>query len=367
MKESFDLSDYEYELPEKLIAQHPLPDRDQSRLMVVRGASGPLEVMTFSKIFELLPEKSVIVVNNSRVFPARLRGKQENLALVELVLLSPLDLLRSKTKCTRSGFTVQAHGLVRPSKAIKSGTRLYFKELQAVVLNKGPFGQCTIRMEWSKKCLADILAKRGEVPLPPYIKRAPDSSDRHRYQTVYAKDTQLGSVAAPTAGLHFTKAMQAKLAEAGHIWCELTLHVGYGTFSPIRCDDVRNHAMHAEYVRISEEAAEMLNGGLAAGRPIIAVGTTAVRTLEGVIAAAGTLRSYEGWLNTYIYPGFTFKAVSGLITNFHMPRSSLLVLVSAFAGRERILSAYRKAVEEKMRFFSYGDAMFIDLHERAST
>lgn len=229
--------------------------------------------------------------------------------------------------------------------------------LQAVV--KEDFGRCRVKLEWTGGTLADILSRHGVTPLPPYIRRPKDEADAERYQTVYASESQRGSVAVPTAGLHFTPRLRRDLFAAGHDWCELTLFVGYGTFSPIRCVDIRDHVMHAEYVRIPEATALAIQKAMQRGRPIIAVGTTSLRTIEGVIHKCGSMEPWEGWLDTYIYPGFPFRAITGLITNFHLPKSSLLVLVSALAGRERILSACRKAVEEKMRFFSYGDAMFI--------
>lgn len=357
---NFNLSDYDYELPENLIAQRPLPERSQSRLMIVRGLDEPVIITTFHRLLEHLPVNSLIAANNSMVFPARLRGVRENHAQVELVLLSPLALLAEDARRDGLGFAVTSRALVRPSRSIGIGSKLRFKNLHAVVLGKQAYGQCVVRLEWADQDLNDILASNGETPLPPYIKRTPERYDHDRYQTVYASLTDQGSVAAPTAGLHFTQEMQSMLKEAGHEWCELTLHVGYGTFGPIRCNDVRQHSMHAEYVRISAQTAESINRAIFGNRPIIAVGTTCVRAIEGVIEKQGGMAPFAGWLDTYIYPGHEFQAVTGLITNFHLPRSSLLVLVSAFAGRERILSVYRKAVEERMRFYSYGDVMFIN-------
>lgn len=361
MTKAWRLTDYDYDLPEQLIAQRPADNRDDSRLMLVRGRTGPCEISQFAKICDLLPKRSLIVANNSTVVPARLLGHKANLGRIELMLLTPLELLRSQVKDCGETKSVIASVLLRPSKSLKPGTKLYFPDLQATVVRKGGYGQCTVLLEWRNFELIELLTLHGMVPLPPYIKRDPDMEDKARYQTIYASDSQQGSVAAPTAGLHFSEQVKASLHNAGHDWCELTLFVGYGTFSPIRSQDIRDHVMHAEYVRISKQTARIIARAKQDKRPIIAVGTTTMRSLEGVFERTGCLEPFEGWLDTYIYPGFSFNVVQGLLTNFHLPRSSLLVLVSAFAGRERILSAYRKAVEEKMRFFSYGDAMFLDM------
>ncbi len=361
MRANFCLHDYDFELPEELIAQRPSQNREKSRLLVLRRKNASCEITTFDKLQAFLPKQSLIVANNSTVVPARLRGWMDNQRTVELLLLSPLDVLTKQIR-TRDGLnSVQASVLIRPSKAVKPGTVLHFPDLKATVLNKGQFGQCSVLLAWDNQVLTNILNTHGEIPLPPYIKRSPDQEDKTRYQTVYASKRQMGSVAAPTAGLHFTDTMKTELLDTGHSWCELTLFVGYGTFSPIRCMDIRQHAMHAEYVKIPKHTAEMLAKAKRDRQPVIAVGTTSLRSLEGVLQKAGNLGPFEGWLDTYIYPGFSFAVVNGLITNFHLPRSSLLVLVSALAGRERILSVYRKAVEERMRFFSYGDAMLIDM------
>lgn len=360
MDEGFRLEDYDYELPEELIAQRPSRKREQSRLMVLRHGAQP-RITSFSGLLEHLPPRSLIVVNNSKVVPARLRGAKGNQGRVELVLLSPLDVLNAQMHEQGNHRRVEAQALVRPSKSVRPGADLFFPELRATVLEKGSFGQCVVNLEWESGELAEILVRHGEIPLPPYIRRNPDQEDLHRYQTIYASETELGSVAAPTAGLHFTQEMKSALLEAGHSWCELTLFVGYGTFSPIRSEDIREHVMHSEFVKIGDQAAEAISRARHEKRPIIAVGTTSLRSLEGVLQKTGAIGPYQGWLDTYIYPGFRFAVATGLITNFHLPRSSLLVLVSALAGRERILRAYRRAVEEKMRFFSYGDAMFIDM------
>lgn len=360
MTADYHVSDYDFQLPERLIAQHPVENREDSRLMVLKGGKGSPEISSFFNLLEYLPPNSVLVANNSKVVPARLRGKKADQGRVELVLLSPLDLLLNATSRNGNAFSVEANVLLRPSKALRPGTELSFPGLQATILKKSSLGHCTVRLDWEDKTLLEILNAHGEIPLPPYIKRSPGAEDAARYQTVYASDSEIGSIAAPTAGLHFSEKLKSNIIAAGHTWCELTLFVGYGTFSPIRCEDIREHDMHPEYVKISSQAAETISKAMREKQPIIAVGTTSLRTIEGVIQRHGAFAPYQGWLDTYIYPGFSFKAITGLITNFHLPRSSLLVLVSALAGRERILAAYQKAVEENMRFFSYGDAMLID-------
>ncbi len=361
----FALSEYTYALPQELIAQRPRKRREESRLLVVEAQKNSLQVTCFSDLKQYLPPHSLIIVNNSKVVPARLHGRKENLGKAEMVLLTPLRILEEKTTSVGLDHQVQAEVLLRPSKTLQPGARLEFPAgLQAHVKSKRTFGQCAVVLKWSGKSLLDILSRHGEVPLPPYIRRAPDREDALRYQTVYAKDTGRGSVAAPTAGLHFTEDLKAALIGAGHEWCELTLFVGYGTFSPIRCQDIREHVMHPEYCDISEQSAETIAKAIREKRPIIAVGTTSLRCVEGVLEKHGRMVPYRGTLETYIYPGFRFQAVQGLITNFHLPESSLFVLVCALAGRDRILAAYQRAVAEKMRFFSYGDAMFINnFHE----
>lgn len=356
----FALSEYTYALPPELIAQRPRKRRDESRLVVLEAQKNLQQVTNFSNLNQHLPPHSLIIVNNSMVVPARLHGRKENLGKVEMVLLTPLRILEEKTINVGTDHQVSAEVLLRPSKTLRPGSRLEFPGgLQMEVTAKGFFGACKVVLAWSGKSLLDILSRHGEVPLPPYIKRATDGEDALRYQTVYAKDTSRGSVAAPTAGLHFTEDLKAALIGSGHEWCELTLFVGYGTFNPIRCQDIREHVMHPEYCDISEQTAKTIAKAMQDKRPIIAVGTTSLRCVEGVLEKHGRMVPYQGTLDTYIYPGFRFQAVQGLITNFHLPESSLFVLVCALAGRERILAAYHRAVAEKMRFFSYGDAMFI--------
>ncbi|WP_407637384.1 tRNA preQ1(34) S-adenosylmethionine ribosyltransferase-isomerase QueA [Desulfonatronum thiodismutans] len=356
----FCLDAYDYHLPETLIAQNPPQTRDGSRLLITGKGDDSPEVGVFEDILDHLPRRSLIVVNNSRVVPGRLRTVGEHGGGMEMLLLTPLNLLRRAQRTERRKSMVASDVLLRPAKKAKVGKVFQFSEIQARVLEKGEFGQTKVELSWpSELVLEKILRTSGEIPLPPYIRRPSDQRDLERYQTVYADEQEAGSIAAPTAGLHFTPLLRDKLIQAGHEWAEVTLYVGYGTFSPIRCDDIRDHRMHGEYVKITQGVAEAVRRAKQEGRAVVAVGTTSMRTLEGVAAIQGGVEPFEGWLDTYICPGFTFQVVDGLITNFHLPKSSLLVLVSAFAGRERILAAYRRAVAEGFRFFSYGDAMFI--------
>ncbi len=356
----FYLDTYDYHLPESLIAQKPSQTREGSRLLIMGKGDESPEVGVFEDILGHLPRRSLIVVNNSRVVPGRLRTFGEHGGCVEMLLLTPLNLLRRAQRTEKRKSFVTGDVLLRPAKKAKIGIVFQFSEIQAKVLEKGAFGQTKVELSWpSELSLEQILRVSGEIPLPPYIRRPSDQQDQERYQTVYADDQEAGSIAAPTAGLHFTSPLRDKLIQAGHEWAEVTLYVGYGTFSPIRSDDIRDHRMHGEYVKLTQSTAEAVRRAKHEGRAIVAVGTTSMRTLEGVAAILGGVEPFEGWLDTYIYPGFTFQVVDRLITNFHLPKSSLLVLVSAFAGRERILAAYRRAVAEGFRFFSYGDAMLI--------
>nr|WP_161946197.1 tRNA preQ1(34) S-adenosylmethionine ribosyltransferase-isomerase QueA [Desulfonatronum thiosulfatophilum] len=355
----FFLDDYDYHLPEELIAQSPPLRRGDSKLLVVSRQDSSVQHSAFAELLDHLSKKSLIVVNNSTVVPARIRARTETGSELEMLLLTPLDLLQQNLVKTASSCKVSATALLRPSKKFKEGKKINFGQLTVEVIEKQRFGHCQVILHWNGNSLESILNQAGEMPLPPYIRRKPDAGDSDRYQTIYADSAEKGSIAAPTAGLHFTREMRDKLLDAGHSWAEVTLYVGYGTFSPIREQDIRNHTMHSEYVKIDEHCVEMICKAKKDGNPVIAVGTTSMRTLEGIAAIKGRLEPFKGWLDTYIYPGFEFKIVEGLITNFHLPRSSLLVLVSAFAGRERMLAAYRKAVEARYKFFSYGDAMFI--------
>ena len=382
MADVFSLESYDYVLPEERIAQHPPKVRGTSRLMVLdRGTEGDCWTdSSFDRLPEFLPEKALLVVNNSRVIPARLFGRKPSGGRAEMLLLTPPVLLEKDAR-PESGsvcrLVAEAEALLRPGRSIRAGDMLDFGELQAEVLKKGDFGRHTLRLFW-KGNLTDILEKAGKLPLPPYIRREQDEDDISRYQTMYAREDKKGSVAAPTAGLHFTEKMCGRLLSRGVEWAEVTLHVGYGTFSPVREEDIRQHPMHAEYAEIPYETVEAVRRAKRDGRPVIAVGTTSARTLEGAAEACAregkwlfspegisgsspdsSQAGWSGWTSIFIYPGFSFRVADGLITNFHLPKSSLLMLVSALAGRERILRAYAHAVEEGYRFFSYGDAMLI--------
>jgi S-adenosylmethionine:tRNA ribosyltransferase-isomerase len=354
------LESYDYDLPEESIAQHPAGERGESRLLIYERTSGSMREGRFSEIGAFLPPGSLLVANNSRVLPARIRGRRSSGGRVEFLLLSPLPLLLGNAVEGDDGwFSTQAEGLLRSSKGLGTGERMEFGEgLELEILRKEEYGRAQVLLSWKGELAAHFLV-RGEVPLPPYIRRNPGAEDEERYQTVYAATGRLGSVAAPTAGLHFTPGLRDELARGGHQWAEVTLYVGYGTFSPIRVGDVDNHTMHKEYVQVTEEAARAVSEAKNAGRPVVAVGTTTVRVLESVVAMRGGLEPYEGWTDLYIRPGFRFGAVDHLITNFHLPKSSLLVMVSAFAGRENVLACYERAKASGMRFFSYGDAMLI--------
>ena len=358
----FQLSSYDYELPEERIAQYPPKERGASRLMVLDRSSGGNIHTTFAHLPEFLPEGALLVANNSCVVPARLFGHRPTWGKVELLLLTPPPLLKACAVEENGWKKAPAEVLLRPSRSIHPGDRLRFDEcIEAEVVEKKDFGRHDVVLFW-KGDLVECMRRIGRLPLPPYIKREQSGDDIARYQTVYADREKSGSVAAPTAGLHFTDDMRVRLARQGIGWAEVTLHVGYGTFSPVRESDIREHPMHSEYVEISPESAEAVRRARAKGRPVIAVGTTSCRTLEGCAAQNGgeiPAGGWHGWTNIFIYPGYRFRVVDHLITNFHLPQSSLIMLVAALCGRERILSAYAEAVREKYRFFSYGDAMFV--------
>lgn len=348
----FKLSSYQYDLPPDLIAQHPA-ERGTDRLLVVDRETGKSEDAYFADLASWLPKDALLVANNSRVIPARLFGKRHGGGAAEFLLLTPLPFLNV------TAGEAEVEGLLKPSKRLHSGDVLTMDgDLFLTVLEKKDFGRHRVRLTWQGN-LQTILERFGHLPLPPYIHREDTEGDRSSYQTCYARDDKTGSVAAPTAGLHFTPEIRQKLLNAGLHWDEVTLHVGYGTFSPVRCEDIRNHVMHEEFVEISEETANNIRQAKKDGRPVIAVGTTSVRTLEAVAASRGEIVSYFGNVNCFIYPGYEFRIIDGLITNFHLPESTLLMLVSALTGREKMLDIYRSAVKRKYHFFSYGDAMLI--------
>lgn len=368
----FALASYKFDLPDAQIAQTPSAKRGADSLYVLeRSASDASSdsIEPFATLAALLPPRSLLVANNSMVAPARLISTRPSGGLMEVLLLTPPPIIEAEAQ--KSGpekggeSCALAEALLRPAKKIKSGERYELAPCLAMqVLEKQDFGQAKIMLMWQGSLQARIAAA-GQLPLPPYIKRKPSAEDSERYQTIYADPAKAGSLAAPTAGLHFTPQIKKSLLDAGHDWLELTLFVGYGTFSPVRVADIRQHQMHPEYVELSQDAVRQILAAKAEGRPIIAVGTTSARSLEGVaaeLAAEGhaeLLAPKEGWLNCFIHPGKPIRVIDGMVTNFHLPESTLLMLVSALTGRERILAAYRRAVEEKLRFFSYGDAMLI--------
>lgn len=336
--------DFDFELPEELIAQEPILKRDSSRLMVVDKKTGSISHHIFTDIVDLLNKGDVLVLNDTKVIPARLFGIKENTnAHIEVLLLNNIE--NNIWSC-----------LVKPAKRVKEGTIISFGDglLKAKCLEVDDEGIRKIEFKYNG-IFMEILDKLGTMPLPPYIKTK--LKDKDRYQTVYAKN--IGSAAAPTAGLHFTNELLEKIKNKGIIICYVTLHVGLGTFRPVKVEDVSKHKMHSEYYEMNEETANILNKAKEEGRRIISVGTTSVRVLETVMNKYNYFCKCSGWTDIFIYPGYKFKAIDNLITNFHLPKSTLIMLVSALASREIILNAYNEAVKEKYRFFSFGDSMFI--------
>lgn len=338
------LSDFNYNLPEELIAQDPLEKRDNSRLMVLHRETGELEHKHFYDVIDYLNPGDCLVVNNTKVIPARLMGvKEETGASIEVLLLK-----RKEEKVWET--------LVKPGKKARVGARISFGDglLVGEVIDVVEEGNRLIRFEYDG-IFEEILDRLGQMPLPPYITH--QLQDKNRYQTVYAKYD--GSAAAPTAGLHFTEELLQKIQDKGVRIAKVTLHVGLGTFRPVKEENVLDHHMHSEFYIVDEEAAKIINETKANGGRVISVGTTSTRTLETVAEPDGHIPVKSGWTDIFIYPGYRFKAVDCLITNFHLPESTLIMLVSALADREKILHAYETAVEEKYRFFSFGDAMLI--------
>jgi len=347
------VSDFHFDLPQELIAQRPLADRALSRLLHIwRAPLQALEDQNFREFPELLRSGDLVVFNNTRVFPARLFGRKSgHTGCIEVLLTQQISREPNEWEC-----------LVRPGKKVGIGDRLMFgdpPELQAEVVSRGSFGERGIRFEPVSDFFA-VLERLGHVPLPPYIDREDEGEDRERYQTVYA--SARGSVAAPTAGLHFTPEILARLRERGIETAEVTLHVGLGTFQPVRVERVEDHNLHGERYEISGETAKKINVALAEGRRVVAVGTTTVRTLEFAALASkgGRIEAGSGEADLFIYPGFQFRVVGAMLTNFHLPESTLLMLVCALGGQENVLRAYRYAVEQRYRFYSYGDCMFVE-------
>ncbi|HEY6360034.1 MAG TPA: tRNA preQ1(34) S-adenosylmethionine ribosyltransferase-isomerase QueA [Vicinamibacterales bacterium] len=351
-----DVSDFDFELPDELVAQEPPPSRGESRLLVLDRASGAVEHTSFSLLSDYLRAGELLVLNNTKVFPARLLGRRvPSGGAVEALLLG--------VGSWELGVGSVWEALVHPGQKLKPGARVLFERdgvrLNGEILARHFFGRRTIRL-WTddRSDVASAIDRVGHVPLPPYIKREDRPSDRERYQTVYARER--GSVAAPTAGLHFTPAVLDRLEARGIERTEVTLHVGYGTFKPVRATRVEDHVVDAETFTVLPEAAAALTRARRERRRVIGVGTTTVRTLESLTATAdGTVEPACGETRLFIHPGHDFRIVDGMITNFHLPRSSLLMLVSALAGREQVLAAYREAVARGYRFYSYGDAMLI--------
>ncbi|HYL92271.1 MAG TPA: tRNA preQ1(34) S-adenosylmethionine ribosyltransferase-isomerase QueA [Alphaproteobacteria bacterium] len=362
------VSDFDFYLPDSLIAQAPLPDRAASRLLHLSRATGKLEDRRFTEFPQLLKADDLVVVNNSRVFPARLIGHRSGVRAQPISPQNPAskDFLQGRVEVllTRQLGPWEWQALVHPGKKIGVGEKVHFgenAELQAEVTSRGEFGERTLRFEPVADFFA-VVEKLGHVPLPPYIDRQDNPADRERYQTVYARPEARGSVAAPTAGLHFTPDILDQLRRRGIEIAEITLHVGLGTFQPIRVDQVEQHKMHREAFTISTSTAQSINRALEEKRRVVAVGTTTVRTLEyaALQSSSGQVEAGSAEADIFIYPGFQFRVVSALLTNFHLPKSTLLMLVSAFARRENVLKAYEHAVQDKYRFFSYGDCMFIE-------
>ena len=336
-------SDFYFDLPEELIAQTPLERRDSSRLLHLDKVTGELEHRHFYDLLDYLREGDCMVFNDSRVLPARLIGARPTGGSVELVLLR--DLGEGRWEC-----------LSRPGRKTRPGTEILFGdgELKATVESVAEGGNRIVRFDYEGIFL-EVLERLGKMPLPPYIKE--ELQDNERYQTVYSRE--IGSAAAPTAGLHFTKELMEKIAAKGVKLCYVTLHVGLGTFRPVKAEEIEDHEMHSEFCIIPEETARIVSETKKKGGRVIAVGTTSCRTLESFAREDGSLPATSGWTNIFIYTGYTFKCIDALVTNFHLPESTLIMLVSALAGREHVLEAYREAVEMKYRFFSFGDAMFI--------
>ena len=338
-------SDFYYDLPEELIAQDPLEDRSSSRLMILDKETGKTEHHVFREIIDELNPGDCLVINDTKVIPARLIGAKEDTgAKIEVLLL-------------KRGADDVWETLVKPGKKARPGARISFGDglLVGEVMDVVEEGNRLIHFEY-EGIFEEILDQLGQMPLPPYITHK--LQDKNRYQTVYAKHE--GSAAAPTAGLHFTKELLQQVQDAGVKIAHVTLHVGLGTFRPVKVEDVTQHHMHSEFYVVEEDQAKLINDTKAAGGRVIAVGTTSCRTLESATGEDGILKAGSGWTEIFIYPGYRFKMIDGLITNFHLPESTLVMLVSALAGKEHIMAAYEEAVREKYRFFSFGDAMMIE-------
>jgi S-adenosylmethionine:tRNA ribosyltransferase-isomerase len=346
------LSQFKFDLPINLIAQHPAKQRDESRLMVIHKDTGVIEHKVFKDVINYFDDKDVMVVNNTKVFPARLYGRKEKTgARIEVFLL------RELSKQNRLWDVI-----VDPARKIRVGNKLYFgdnDELVAEVIDNTTSRGRTIRFlfDGDEQAFKAVLDSMGETPLPKYIKRKPDEEDRDRYQTVYAKYE--GAVAAPTAGLHFSRELIKRMEIEGIKFAEVTLHTGLGTFRPIEVEDLSKHKMDAEYFNVDQYACDIVNKGLEDKRRICSVGTTTLRALESSVTARGLLKPETGWTNLFIHPPYDFSIANSLITNFHLPKTSLLIMVAAFAGYDLAMEAYQEAIKEKYNFFSYGDALLV--------
>ena len=350
------LDDYDYCLPEALIAQTPASRRDGARLLHLCRADGTIAHRQFTDLVDLLRPSDLLVINDTRVIPGRLHGRKATGGKAELLILDYGERSEAAPQAPEPVYRC----LIKASKQCAAGTRIHFEAGLTAEVRAFADGIYTVAFS-SPSPFDELLARIGRMPLPPYIKRGagePDDADRARYQTVYAREA--GAIAAPTAGLHFTDAILSGIREKGVVIAPVTLHVGYGTFVPVRVDDIRDHRMHDEWFSISADTARQINRARADGRRVVAVGTTSVRTLEYAGRDGGRLFPGTGRCDLFIYPGYRFRIVDAMITNFHLPRSTLLMLVSAFAGRETMLRTYAEAVREKYRFFSYGDAMLIE-------
>jgi S-adenosylmethionine:tRNA ribosyltransferase-isomerase len=356
--------DFDYALPAELVAQRPLQERDASRLLAVNRALSRFEDRMFRELPQFLQRGDLLVFNNTKVFPARLLGRRRGAGAQKISLRNPaarefltgeMELLLTRRESDEIWW-----GLAHPGRKVRTGEVLIFGdgELEAEILGRGDYGLRRVRLRARSGSIDDAIDRCGHVPLPPYIRRADEPRDRETYQTVYAKVR--GAVAAPTAGFHFTERVLSEIRARGVETCEITLHVGLGTFQPVRTEVVEEHRMEFERYEISEASAAAINRALDEGRRIVAVGTTSVRTLESSARAhAGRIVPGHGETDLFIYPGFEFRVVRALVTNFHLPRSTLLMLAAAFAGRELTLQAYEHAVRERYRFYSYGDCMLI--------
>jgi S-adenosylmethionine:tRNA ribosyltransferase-isomerase len=349
------LSQFNFDLPKELVAQYPSPERDESRLMVLHRSTGKIEHKLFKDLLSYFGEGDVIIFNNTKVFPARLFGQKEKTgAKIEVFLLRELNHSARLWDV-----------LVDPARKIRVGNKLYFEDenghdaLVAEVVDNTTSRGRTIRFlfDGTDDDFQNELVRLGNTPLPKYIDREPEAIDRERYQTIYAKE--LGAVAAPTAGLHFSRELMKRLELKGVSFAELTLHIGLGTFRTIDVEDLSKHKMEAEYFRITQDAAEKVNKSLQTEKKVCAVGTTTMRSIETAVSAENLLKPVEGWTNKFIYPPYEFSIANSMITNFHLPKSSLLIMIAAFGGIDLVMEAYNEAVKEKYRFFSYGDAMLI--------